>query len=78
MFQLRVWASLMGDIGMKPIAVMLLVGSIVTVASALIPSLEQFGPLFALWTAGAAHVKWILDRERKDVRRAETKLRRAA
>ena len=56
---------------MKLTAVMLLVGAIVTIASAWIPAVEQWGPLFALWTAGGAHLAWIVNREPKAVRRAE-------
>jgi hypothetical protein len=53
---------------------MLVVGAIVTVASAFIPGVEQWGPLFALWTVGAAQLAWIVSREAKDNgRRAPTR-----
>jgi hypothetical protein len=57
---------------------MVLLGAIMTVASAWIPGLDQWGPLLLLWTAGGAHVAWVVAREPKDVRRRETEHRTAA
>jgi hypothetical protein len=63
---------------MKLSAAVLLLGGTITVASAWIPGLEQWGPLLLLWTAGGAHVAWVVAREPKDVPRPGTEHRTAA
>jgi hypothetical protein len=63
---------------MKLSTAMVLLGAMMTVASAWIPMLEQWGPLLLLWTAGGAHLAWVVAREAKDVGRLDTKHRPAA
>lgn len=43
--------------------ILLALGAALTVASPWTPRLEQWGPLLLLWTAGGAHLMWIVNRE---------------
>ncbi|MBI3049267.1 MAG: hypothetical protein HYY76_13265 [Acidobacteria bacterium] len=47
---------------------MLAVGAVLTAASPWIPLLEQWGPLLLLWTAGGAHLAWIVSRSDRSSR----------
>jgi len=42
---------------------LLALGAALTAASPWIPMLEQWGPLLLLWTAGGAHLAWIVNHE---------------
>jgi len=50
---------------MTQTVVLVLMGAALTVGSFWIPRLEQWGPLLLLWTAGGAHLAWIVAREGK-------------
>ena len=56
-------------------AILLGAGAVMTVASTWI-GLEQWGPLFLLWTGGGTHLALIVRREEREAARRE--LRRAA
>jgi hypothetical protein len=43
--------------------ILLAVGAVLTVVSPWIPFLEQWGPLFLLWTTGGAHLAMIVRSE---------------
>jgi hypothetical protein len=53
---------------------LLAAGAVLTIASPWIPVIEQWGPLFLLWTGGAAHLARIVAQENAarhgDARRA--------
>jgi hypothetical protein len=57
--------------------ILLVAGALLTVAAAWIPMLEQWGPLFLLWTAGGAHLAFIVAREKREAARRDRQ-RRAA
>lgn len=56
---------------------LLALGAALTAASPWIPMLEQWGPLLLLWTAGGAHLAWIVAREKHAAARRDG-ARRAA
>jgi hypothetical protein len=43
--------------------ILLAVGAVLTMVSPWIPFLEQWGPLFLLWTTGGAHLAMIVRSE---------------
>ncbi|MBI4888951.1 MAG: hypothetical protein HY824_17760 [Acidobacteria bacterium] len=63
---------------MTQILIVLGIGAVAVGATLLVPAIEGWGPLFALCTAGGAHLTWIVGREGKDARRHEPSGRRAA